>query len=116
MPFEQETSDLRYLVIALSQIPEQLANRVGMDRVERLLDMSLDHCHTLLSIPVRATSAIELNAKIQVIRAVMMTAAKVGIERHRTEQQDREFEQRVREHEAKINALRRENILSPARE
>jgi len=86
------------------------------DRVERLLDLSLDDCHTLLSIPVRAASAIELNGKIQVIRAVMMTAAKVGIEGHRTEQQDREFEQRVREHEAKINALRRENILSPARE
>jgi len=76
------------------------------DRVERLLDLSLDDCHTLLSIPVHAATGYELNAKIQVIRTILMVTAKIGIERNRSEAQDREFEQRVREHEEKIRKLR----------
>ena len=52
-------------------------------RLQRLLGMSLDDCKSLLEVDPLKCHPTMLNAKIQVIRAVLHTTVKLGLESQR---------------------------------
>ena len=52
-------------------------------RLQRLLGMSLDDCKALLEVDPLDCHPAMLNAKIQVIRAVLHTSVKLGLEGRR---------------------------------
>ena len=65
-------------------IPRDEWNRLPVDgRLQRLLGMSLDNCKSLLEVDPLKCHPTMLNAKIQVIRAVLHTTVKLGLESQR---------------------------------
>ena len=52
-------------------------------RLQRLLGMSLDDCKALLEVDPLDCHPAVLNAKVQVIRAVLHTTVKLGLESRR---------------------------------
>jgi hypothetical protein len=64
-----------------------------MDRaaqVEHLAGLTLDDCLRILELPMELAveSTCVMNGKVQVIRVLMHAISKVGLERHRLEQQE----------------------------
>ena len=65
-------------------IPRDEWNRLPVDgRLQRLLGMSLDDCKSLLEVDPLKCHPTVLNAKIQVIRAVLHTTVKLSLESRR---------------------------------
>ena len=65
-------------------IPTDEWNRLPVDgRLQRLLGMSLDDCKAVLEVDPLDCHPAMLNAKIQVIRAVLHTSVKLGLESQR---------------------------------
>jgi hypothetical protein len=54
-------------------------------KIERLVGRSLDDIDEMLSIPLLSCEPAMLAARVQVIRVILMTAAKLGIEQRRAE-------------------------------
>jgi hypothetical protein len=54
-------------------------------KIERLVGRSLDDIDEMLSIPLLDCEPAMLAARVQVIRVILMTAAKLGIEQRRAE-------------------------------
>ena len=77
--------------MARELIPRDEWNQLPVDgRLQRLLGMSLDDCKSLLEVDPLDCHPAMLNAKIQVIRAVLHTSVKLGLESRRlAEERDR---------------------------
>src|SRR6516162_4815585 len=70
--------------MARELIPRDEWNQLPVDRrLQRLLGMSLDNCKSLLEVDPLDCPPATLNAKIQVIRAVLHTTVKLGLESRR---------------------------------
>ena len=70
--------------MARELIPRDEWNQLPVDgRLQRLLGMSLDDCKSLLEVDPLDCHPAMLNAKIQVIRAVLHTSVKLGLEGRR---------------------------------
>jgi len=70
--------------MARELIPRDEWNRLPAEgRLQRLLGMSLDNCKSLLEVDPLDCPPATLNAKIQVIRAVLHTTVKLGLESRR---------------------------------
>jgi len=77
--------------MARELFPKDEWNRLPAEgRLQRLLGMSLDDCKSLLEVDPLKCHPTMLNAKIQVIRAVLHTSVKLGLESRRlAEERDR---------------------------
>jgi hypothetical protein len=53
------------------------------DRLQTLLGMTLDDCYGYLALPIEGLDAAQSSAKLQVIRAILHTTTKLGIEHGR---------------------------------
>lgn len=71
------------------------------EKVERLVGRSLDDIDEMLSIPLTACEPAMLNARVQVIRVILMTAAKLGIEDRRSRDWQAYLEE-LRAHEREL--------------
>src|SRR6516162_2154380 len=70
--------------MARELIPRDEWNQLPVDgRLQRLLGMSLDDCKAVLEVDPLDCHPAMLNAKIQVIRAVLHTTVKLGLESRR---------------------------------
>ena len=70
--------------MARELFPKDEWNRLPAEgRLQRLLGMSLDDCKAVLEVDPLDCHPAMLNAKIQVIRAVLHTTVKLGLESQR---------------------------------